>query len=147
MLDRQSINIHNFSMKQTSDQIREHVRLHYVEPARKSRQARFSVRCGTVEKELRMTNRIAHVCTALKVSKFLEPNGLRLVETSGPPSGTSTTVVYTYEFLDTSAPHVAPPSASIFKKLIEMEGVLKEVYRELGGAEHAIREERDGYSR
>jgi len=49
-----------------------------------------------------MSNRIAHVCAALKTPKFLEPNGLRLVETSGPPSGTSTTVVYTYELLDTA---------------------------------------------
>ena len=128
----------------TADQIREHVRLHYLEPARRRRQARFSVRCGTIEKELGMSNRIAHVCTALKTAKFLEPNGLRLVETSGPPSGTSTTVVYTYEFLDTPA---APVSSSIFERLLQMEGVLKDVYKELGGAEQAIREERQGYSR
>ena len=133
-----------------SDQIREHVRVKYVEPARLSRQVRFSVRCGTVEKELGMSNRIAHVCTALKGSKFLEPNGLRLVETSGPPSGTSTTVVYTYEFRD-SAPTTATPkpsdAATIYGKLRQMEGILREVYRELGGAERAIREEREGYSR
>lgn len=128
----------------TADQIREHVRLHYLEPARRRRQARFSVRCGTIEKELGMSNRIAHVCTALKTPKFLEPNGLRLVETSGPPSGTSTTVVYTYEFLDAAA---APVSSSIFERLLHMEGILRDVYKELGGAERAIREEREGYSR
>jgi hypothetical protein len=135
----------------TSDQIREHVRLHYVELARQRRQSRFSVRCGTIEKELGMSNRIAHVCTALKTSKFLEPNGLRLVETSGPPSGTSTTVVYTYEFVDTAVRAAAAPAppknASIFQKLLQMEGVLKDVYKEIGGAEQAIREEREGYSR
>ena len=59
-----------------SDKIRDHVRLKYVESARLSQQRRFSVRCGTVEKEL-----------------------------------------------------------------------VKDVYRELGGAERAIREEREGYSR
>lgn len=123
------------------------MRLHYVEPARQSRQARFSIRCGTIEKELRMSNQIAHVCTALKTPKFLQPNGLRLVETSGPPSGTSTTVVYTYEFLDAAAATAAPVSASIFKKLLQMEGILKEVYQEIGGAERAIRQEREGYSR
>jgi hypothetical protein len=133
-----------------SDQIREHVRLRYVEPARRSRQVRFSVRCGTVEKELGMSNRIAHVCTALKTSKFLEPNGLRLVETSGPPSGTSTTVVYTYEFVDTAISSAAPAasvSLSVFEKLLQMEGILKDVYKEIGGAERAIREEREGYTR
>ena len=94
-----------------------------------------------------MSNRIAHVCTALKTSKFLEPNSLRLVETSGPPSGTSTTVVYTYEFLDTAATPAAPVNSPIFQKLLKMEGILKDVYKEIGGAERAIREEREGYSR
>ena len=134
----------------TSDQIREHVRMKYVEPARRNQQTRFSVRCGTVEKELGMSNRIAHVCTALNGPKFLEPNGLRLVETSGPPSGTSTTVVYTYEFQD-AEPNTpvskTPGAASIYAKLVQMEGLLKDVYKELGGAERAIREERDGYAR
>jgi hypothetical protein len=87
------------------------------------------------------------VCTALKTSKFLEPNGLRLVKVSGPKSGTSTTVVYTYEFLDTVATLAAPAKTSIFEKLLKMEGILKEVYKEIGGAERAIREEREGYSR
>ena len=119
----------------TADQIREHVRANYVERARRNRLARFSVRWGTIEKELGMSNRIAHVCTALKTPKFLEPNGLRLVETSGPPSGASTTVVYTYEFLDNAAAPAAPVSASIFEKLLQMEGILKEVYKEIGGAE------------
>jgi hypothetical protein len=97
-----------------------------------------------------MSNRIAHVCTALKTTKFLEPNGLRLVETSGPPSGTSTTVVYTYEFLDTAALAAASPApkgSTIFEKLLQMEGILKDVYKEIGGAERAVREEREGYSR
>jgi len=94
-----------------------------------------------------MSNRIAHVCTALKTPKFLEPNGLRLVETSGPPSGTSTTVVYTYEFVDAIVAAVPPASSSIFQKLLQMEGLLQDVYKEIGGAERAIREERDGYSR
>ncbi len=96
-----------------------------------------------------MSNRIAHVCTALKTPKFLEPNGLRLVDTSGPPSGTSTTVVYTYEFLDAqvSASPAPPVSSSIFEKLLRMEGILKDVYKEIGGAERAIREEREGYAR
>jgi len=94
-----------------------------------------------------MSNRIDHVCTALKTPKFLEPNGLRLVETSGPPSGASTTVVYTYEFLDNAAAPAAPVKTSIFEKLLQMEGILKEVYKEIGGAERAIREEREGYSR
>ena len=94
-----------------------------------------------------MSNRIAHVCTALKGPKFLEPNGLRLVETSGPPSGTSTTVVYTYEFLNAAPAPAARVHTSIFEKLLQMEGILRDVYKEIGGAEKTIREEREGYSR
>ena len=97
-----------------------------------------------------MSNRIAHVCTALKTPKFLDPNGLLLVETSGPPSGTSTTVVYTYEFREyapNTALSKATVAAPIYAKLRQMEGILRDVYKELGGAERAIREEREGYSR
>jgi len=97
-----------------------------------------------------MSNRVVHVCTALKTSKFLEPNGLRLVETSGPPSGTSTTVVYTYEFRESISNTATPKPSdapSIYAKLRQMEGIFKDVYKELGGAEKAIREEREGYSR
>ena len=38
-------------------------------------------------------------------------------------------------------------NTSIYAKLKQMEGILKDVYRELGGAERAVREEREGYSR
>ena len=96
-----------------------------------------------------MSNRINHVCAALKTPKFFEPNGLRLVETSGPPSGMSTTVVYTYEFRGSApaATSKATEARSIYVQLRQMEGILKDVYRELGGAGRAIREEREGYSR
>jgi hypothetical protein len=138
------------SVMKVSDQIRDHVRIKYVEPARVSHQPRFSVRCGTVEKELGMSNRIAQVCTALKTPKFLDPNGLLLVDTSGPPSGTSTTVVYTFEFRDSAVDTPKPKTSdttTIYAKLRQMEGILKDVYQELGGAERAVREERQGYSR
>jgi hypothetical protein len=69
-------------------------------------------------------------------------------ETSGPPSGTSTTVVYIYEFLEPAKrAEAATASSSIFQKLLQMEGILKDVYKELDGAEKAIREEREGYCR
>jgi hypothetical protein len=135
-------------MSTINDRIREQVRVKYVEPARLSRHGRFSIRCGTVEKELGMSNRTAQVCTALKSAKFLEPNHLRLVETTGPPSGMGRNTVYTYEFRD-ATPNTAnaPATGSIYAKLRQLEGILKDVYKELGGAERAIREEREGYSR
>ena len=137
-------------MSTISDRIREHVRVNYVEPARRSHQARFSVRCGTIERELSLSNRTPQVCSALKTSKFLEPNGLRLVETSGPPAGVSTSVTYTYEFRDSAskaAESGASAAGSVYSKLRQMQGLLRDVYKELGGAERAIRDEREGYSR
>ena len=41
----------------------------------------------------------------------------------------------------------APVTASIYARLRQLEGILRDVYRELGGAERAIRQERQGYSR
>jgi hypothetical protein len=137
-------------MKVTSEQIREHVRKRYVDPARHAGKKQFSLRCGTVEKELGMSNRTNHVCSALKSRKFLEANGLRLVEASGPPSGVGITVEYTFEFQESAPMHEPKQTAiapSIYGKLRQMEGMLTDVYRELGGAEKAIREEREGYSR
>lgn len=96
-----------------------------------------------------MANRIDHVCTALKTPEFLEQNGLRLVDISAPPSGTSTMVVHTYEFLDLplGAATPAATATSIYGKLLQMEGILKDVYKEIGGVERAIRKEREGYTR
>lgn len=117
----------------TSDQIREYVRQHYVEPARHGHKRRFSVRCGTVEKELGLLNSTNRVCTALKSArKFLEPNGLNLVETSGPTSGAGRNVVYTYEFRDLAAnagTAEASDTPSIYPKLRQMEGILKHFTR------------------
>ena len=60
---------------------------------------------------------------------------------------TESEVIYTYEFLNTDAASLAPATTSIFEKLLQMEGILKDVYKEIGGAERAIGEEREGYSR
>ena len=138
-------------MKNISDQIRDYVRANYVEPARLSLQGRFTVRCGTVETQMGMSNRTAQVCSALKSPRlFLDPNHLRIVGTSGPQSGMGRNTEYTYEFQEsgpTATVPKAPVTESIYTKLRQMEGLLKDVYKELGGAERAIREEREGYSR
>ncbi|MGH9741196.1 MAG: hypothetical protein ACRD51_02465 [Candidatus Acidiferrum sp.] len=71
---------------------------------------------------------------------FLEQNRLRLVERTGPSSGQSTTVTYTYEFLDTEdAPH------SSVDPWTELRGALKRVFAELGGGEACLRGEREGF--
>lgn len=88
--------------------------MRYVEPARQSRQVRFSVRCGTIEKELGIANR----------------NSSR-------------------EFLDSPVCAAIPaaPVTSVYGKLLQMGGILTDVYMEIGGAKRAIRVEREGYTR
>ena len=80
------------------------------------------------------------MCQALKSDKFLSGNGLRLVSESGPPSGQSTTVTYTYEFVENAA-SIAPRRDA----WVELRGALKEVFAELGGGENYLREERESF--
>jgi hypothetical protein len=123
-----------------ADKIRKHGREKYVLPARTKKQRRFSIRTGDVVRELRLHGRVNSACSALKSRTFLEQNGLRLVERSGPSSGQSTTVTYLYEFLDTpesSAMNVDPWT--------ELRGALKQVYAELGGGESYLRGERENF--
>src|ERR1700675_1483305 len=82
-----------------ADRIRLHGREKYVLPAHQRKEKRFSIRAGDVVHELRMNGRAPAVCSALRTREFLEENALRLVSKTGPPSGQSTTVTYTYEFV------------------------------------------------
>jgi len=125
---------------QNADKIRIHSTEKYVRPARRKRVKRFSIRAGDVVRELGMNGRVPAVCSALKGHKFLERNNLRLVEVRGPKSGQSTTVIYTYEFVDakkSTLPNEDP--------WIQLRGALKNVFRELGGGETYLRNERDNF--
>jgi hypothetical protein len=81
------------------------------------------------------------VCAALKSKKFLEENALKPVSKTGPPSGQSTTVTFTYEILDSNG----KDSASI-EPLLDLRGIAKDVFKALGGGETFIREERKSFS-
>ena len=128
-----------------SDTIRAYGREKYILPARERRASRFSIRAGDVVSELGIgASRAAAVCSALKTHQFLRDNELRLIEATGPKSGLSTTVVYTYEF--------ANPPASVFEASSKSEdawsrlrGALKDVFAELGGGEAYLRAERGNF--
>ncbi len=123
-----------------ADDIREYSAKAFVEPARQKGQKRFSIRVGDVVRELRLYGSTANVCTALKTQHFLRANGLRLVDATGPKSGLSTTVVYTYEFTDPERP--AEPDIDAWSRL---RGALKEVFAELGGGEAYLQAERSKF--
>jgi hypothetical protein len=111
----------------------------YVLPARRRNQMRFSIRAGDVVRELRLSGRTPAVCSALKSREFLRHNNLQLVERTGPESGQSTTVTYTYEFID------AKPSSQKEDPWKRLRGALKDVFAELGGGESYLRGERDNF--
>src|SRR6202521_1476035 len=123
-----------------SDTIRAHGREKYVLPAREKRVSRFSIRAGDVVHELGIGGgRAPAVGSALKTHQFLRDNELRLIEATGPKSGQSTTVIYTYEFANSSA---SAKSEDAWSKL---RGTLKDVFAELGGGEAYLRAERSNF--
>ena len=123
-----------------ADDIREYSTKAFVVPARQRGQKRFSVRVGDVVRELRLYRSIPAVCSALKTKEFQRATGLRLVDATGPKSGLSTTVVFTYEFVDPERP--AEPSVDAWSRL---RGALKEVFAELGGGEAYLQAERSKF--
>jgi hypothetical protein len=123
-----------------ADRIRVFGKERYVLPARQRNEKRFSIRVGDVVRELKLTGLVPAVCSALQTREFLESNELALVEKSGPKSGQSTTVVYTYEFAGTK--ESTPQADDSWKRL---RGALKDVFAELGGGEAYLRSERANF--
>ena len=124
-----------------ADRIRVHGREKYVVPARSRKERSFSIRTGDVLRELKMSGLTPAICSALKTNEFLQQNNLKLVDMTGPKSGQSTTVVYTYEFIDTEQP--SSPKQNSWASL---RGALKDVFAEMGGGEAYLRAERESFS-
>jgi len=124
----------------TSDSIRRSAQQTYVYAALHRGLKQFSINVGEVHRSLGLQNRVPLVCQALGSEKFLEANSLKLVSKTGPPSGQSTTVTYTYEFVDSATQ--AGPATDAWSRL---GGALKDVFRELGGGEAYLRAERENF--
>lgn len=121
-----------------ADSIRDHAVDDYVVPARRRRDRTFSINAGEVHKALRLNNLVPSVCSALVSKKFLTENHLRLISRTGPPSGKSTSVTYTYEFTDLQTSSKEDPWT-------RLRGALKDAFAELGGGEAYLRNERDSF--
>ncbi len=124
-----------------SDQVIQYVRRSYLEPASKSGTTLVRVRAGDVHKALHWNNRVPSVCQTLASKRFLEENNLELIERQGPPSGLSTTTVYTYRF---NRAGDSPKKKT--NLLLSLQGVGKDVFARLGGGEKFLREERERWS-
>jgi hypothetical protein len=124
-----------------SDAIRRHAYEKYITAARRRREKTVAINVGEVHRALALNNRVPLVCAALGSKKFLTEHGLRIVSKTGPPSGQSTTVTYTYEL----AGNERPSSDAQQEAWQQLRGALKDVYAELGGGEAYLRAEREAF--
>ena len=122
-----------------TDEIRAYLCQEIVQKARGRGERRFTVNAGEVHRALHLHNRVPLVCSALQSGKFLEQNRIRIVEKSGPPSGLSTSVNITYEFID--------EIGAVRKEnpLLALRGIAREVFAGLGGGESFVRGERAAF--
>jgi len=122
-----------------SDAIRRHAYEKYVLHAQRRKEKIISIKVGDVHREMGLSNRVPLVCAALGSKKFLQEHGLRIVSKTGPPSGQSTTVTYTYEIVNSS------PKMDRQAAWNRLRGALKDVYAEYGGGEAYLRAERASF--
>jgi hypothetical protein len=125
-----------------ADRIRLHGREHYVLLARTRGDRRFSIQVRDVVNALGLNGRVPAVCSALKTGKFLDDNHLQLVEKIAPKSGQSTTVVYTYEFIDEE---LAASGERETDAWLRLRGSLTDIFTQLGGGEAYLRAERSNF--
>ena len=130
-------------MKSDADQIREYVWIRYIEPARHRGDNTVSIKSGDVVKGLNLKNKTPNVCTALRSKILQDVYGVRLLGEQGPPSGMSTTVVFTYKLVNqvqSKRPDSGPSSA--FDRL---RGIAKTAFKDVGDWGRSIQEDRRNF--
>ena len=125
--------------KPDSDAVRRHAYEKYIASARRRRQKTVAINVGEVHRALALNNRVPLVCAALGSKKFLTEHGLRIVSKTGPPSGQSTTVTFTYEIDDKKQDDNRLSRLEAWNRL---RGSMKDVFAEYGGGEAYLRAER-----
>ncbi|MGA7887087.1 MAG: hypothetical protein WCA44_15200 [Acidobacteriaceae bacterium] len=134
-----------------SDKVRAFAEHEYVAPARREGRKRFSIQVrdvwnSLVEREGFPRQNVPQVCNALRSRKFLKPLGLEIEKVEGPPSQTSTTVVFHYRF------HRAEPESMVGKTasaptvkedaraaVASLRGLLRQELARYGGGEAFLR--------
>jgi hypothetical protein len=129
-----------------SQSVLEYVQSRLVAPARSSGEPEIAVTAGQVHRDLRWTSRVPAVCAALNSRKLQRAAGIELIEKSGPPSGQSTTMRFRYRIVEQSpAPAEASKGAKNLLCLLDLYGICKEMYAEVGGGEAFIRAKRENF--
>lgn len=136
-------------------EIREYIRMQYMEPARQRRETLVTLRAGDIHRELGLKNRVPNVCQVME-SRLLEKEaGVKVSSKQGPPSGRGTTLTVTYAVgLDGPAKAKASEGASVssvgsaltdspwVRLFYELRGMGKEVFAAEGGGEAFLKRER-----
>ncbi|MGH9497306.1 MAG: hypothetical protein ACRD3B_20080 [Candidatus Sulfotelmatobacter sp.] len=133
--------LHSASLVSNSDAVRRHAYEKYVSRAQRGREKKISINVGEVHRELGLNNRVPLVCAALGSKKFLTEHGLRIVSKTGPPSGQSTTVTFTYEIMDRG--HKKSKDAQ--EAFLKLRGIAKDIFASYGGGEAYLRQERGNF--
>jgi hypothetical protein len=124
----------------SANDIRKFVRDNYILPAKKRGDDSVSIRAGDVHREMHLSSRMPAVCQALWSEKFLEENDLKDKSRQGPPSGQSSTVVYTYRWRSTEPPG---SSTSLFER---MRGLAKDLFPSSPNEwEESVRRDRESF--
>lgn len=123
-----------------SDVVRHHAYEKYISAARRRKEKTISINVGEVHKALALNNRVPLVCAALGSKKFLNEHGLRILSKTGPPSGQSTTVTFTYEIVGSE-----PQKHSADEAWQSLRGLAKEIYASFGGGEAYLKQERANF--
>lgn len=130
-------------MKSDADQIREYAWIRYIEPARHSAESTVRIKSGDIAKGLNLKNKAPNVCTALRSKIFQEIYGVQLIGEQGPPSGMSTTVVFTYRLVNQQQTKgTSSESQSAFDRL---RGIGKSLFKNPGDWERSIQSDRRNF--
>jgi len=127
-------------VKPDSDAIRRHAYEKYISVAHRRREKIVSINVGEVHRALALNNQVPLVCAPLRSKKLLTEHGLRILSKTGPPSGQSTTVTFTYEVVRSESQK--PTADEAWQSL---RGIAKDIYASFGGGEAYLRQERANF--
>jgi len=142
----------------SSEQVRAVASEKYVQPALRAGKTQFSVAVRDLLQDLVSQGfppgNTPQVCTALRKKDFLREHGIQIQGVDGPPSKMSTTVVFRYRVVDSSARPATEkssleggrvdsteesPEEWAFRVTEKMRGLLKEELAGYGGGEAFLR--------
>jgi hypothetical protein len=126
-------------MSTLSDQIRLVVRTR-IERARQEGATLLNITSGDIVRELHLKNRTPVVCQVLASKKLRDENNVVLEERQGPPSGQSTTMIYTYRLGPVNEVEQRQDA------FMALRGAGKSMYASLGGAETFHKTEREAFN-